>query len=74
MDIIEKQNKYITNEKHIESLYILQKVMSNYINGIFVVSKKMNMALHKNKDKEQLESDYAVLDKINKSIKYFESI
>jgi hypothetical protein len=73
MEPIKPQNKFITNDKHVEHLNILKKCIENSINKIYVVSK----SLHKKKDvistairgKESEEKE--ILNKIIYSIDYY---
>ena len=71
MELIQKQNEFITSVKHLEYLYRLKTVMENSINGKFVVSKKLNAHYFKSKPKHKIDEDNFILEKINNSIKHF---
>lgn len=71
MRIIEKQNEFISDEKHLEYLLILKKCQENYINGKSPVSKKMYLDMHKSKTKESMQDDIRVLNEINYNISLY---
>jgi len=74
MDIIHKQNNYISTKKHLEFLNGLKVAQQNYINGVFVVSKSLQEKAYSQKTKQDLEKDKVVLDSIEKSISYYQDL
>jgi hypothetical protein len=71
MEIIKKQNKFITNEKHLEYLQRLKRCQENHLNGVFSVSIKLHTAKHKTKTKDCLKEDLDILNVINDSISFY---
>jgi hypothetical protein len=74
MELIHKQGSFITNEMHLEKLYNLKKCMENHIQGSYKVSKKLFTKKQAERDPESKKEDLVVLDRILKSIEYYQQL
>lgn len=74
MEIIHKQNKYITNENHIAYLHILKKCMENHINKTYRVSIKLHTDKFKHRRFDDEHTDKKTLEKITRSINYYSTL
>ena len=74
MELIHKQSSYITTEKHLEKLYNLKKCMENYRKGSYKISKKLFTKKQLERDPESKKEDLIVLDRILKSIEYYQQL
>jgi len=74
MELIHKQNEFITTEKHLEKLYNLKQCMENYSKGSYKISKKLFAKKQLERDPESKKEDLMILDRILKSIDYYKSL
>lgn len=73
MELIKKQDQYITDLKHVEFLSNLQKCMVNSMNKRFVVSKKLHAKKHESRHVEDVKNDKKILENINYSIEFYKT-
>jgi len=71
MELIKKQGDYITDIKHLESLYILKKCMENSINKKYRVSIKAYTKKTKFRNVEDVKEDKLILENINYTIEHY---
>ncbi len=74
MELIHKQGSYITTEKHLEKLHNLKKCMENHIQGSYKISKKLFTKKQAERDPQSKKEDLVVLDRILKSIEYYQQL
>jgi hypothetical protein len=73
MDVINKKNKFISNEKHLEYLYILKKCIENSLDKKYVVSIKLHTKKLEHRNACDIDNEKKILRNIEYSIKYFEN-
>jgi hypothetical protein len=74
MELIHKQNEFITTVKHLEKLYNIKECMENHIGGSYKISKKLFTKKQIEKDPISKKEDLIILDRILKSIDYYKQL